>query len=147
MTKQEALDAVWKWFVVGGGQKSENLMGTCLYRGLNGARCAAGVLIPDKMYSSRMEGSTIGILIHSHNFPELEILISPLKDLVIEMQALHDGASKDTERTWRSYSGTDYLFRIGGAPTFAEYMRRGLTIIADRHNLAIPNAESTAESA
>lgn len=31
----------------------------CLYRGPNGLKCAAGVLIPDKYYKRSMEGSNI----------------------------------------------------------------------------------------
>lgn len=39
---------------IGGG------IGMCRYRGPNGLRCAAGILIPDKSYREGLEGQNVG---------------------------------------------------------------------------------------
>jgi hypothetical protein len=54
MTNQEIFDKVWNWFIRDNNPTSiqENF---CLYRGPNGAKCAAGILIPDSEYLEGME--------------------------------------------------------------------------------------------
>lgn len=58
MTKQEIFDKVWTGLKAQGFQQSVSDDGLCKYRGLNGLKCAAGHLIPDDVYSPKMEGAT-----------------------------------------------------------------------------------------
>ena len=57
MNNQEVYDKV-KAHLLSQGHKSLNANGDCSYRGENGAMCAVGVLIPDDMYQSSMEGNS-----------------------------------------------------------------------------------------
>lgn len=98
MTKQELYDKI-----VGGlrqqGKKSfkQRTIGIavndmiCAYRGDNNCRCAFGFVIPDDLYSSRMEGSSvIGVLAE---FPTLEAhlnLDAETKLLAMRLQHVHD---------------------------------------------------------
>lgn len=50
------------------GQKlvrSVSATGDCTYRGINGCKCAAGHLIPDKDYNPNMEGNSVSCSIHN----------------------------------------------------------------------------------
>jgi len=86
ITKQETFDIVFK-HLKQQGCKSLN-GGRCLYRGPNGLKCAAGVLIPDDKYHEGLEWATIdfgtraGELLRDlgHNIP-----------LVRDLQLCHDG--------------------------------------------------------
>lgn len=66
--------------------------GACKYRGDNGTKCAVGFLIPDDIYTPRLEGYT--------NAKDLiaELCRSELKDIIYdlldELQTLHDTAIK-----------------------------------------------------
>ncbi len=55
LSRQEIFDKVWDWFVTEGNPRSVGPDGECLYRGPDGARCAAGVLIPDELYKGKLE--------------------------------------------------------------------------------------------
>lgn len=57
MDKQEVFDIVAP-HLIRQGETSEGREG-CLYRGERGLRCAIGVLIPDKNYNQRIEGSGV----------------------------------------------------------------------------------------
>jgi hypothetical protein len=41
------------------GQRSEDEHNNCLYRGPNGTKCVIGYFIPDKYYSSKLEGKNV----------------------------------------------------------------------------------------
>ncbi len=56
MTKQEIFNKVWDWFVVKNNPRSVSPTGSCCYRGVNGSKCAIGVLLPDELYQPRFEG-------------------------------------------------------------------------------------------
>jgi len=63
MTKQEIFNKVWDHFIVNKGKRSMSPSGkSCRYRGEDGGRCAVGILIPDEMYSSEIEGSRVHCL-------------------------------------------------------------------------------------
>ncbi len=59
MTNQDAFNIVWEHFVVKGNPPSRSELYGCAYRGENGERCAAGLLIPDEKYTPKMEGFTV----------------------------------------------------------------------------------------
>lgn len=58
---------------------------TCLYRGYEGKKCAAGHLIPDEAYSHSMEGRGVtSVGWFNNHFPDHEIR------LLKALQAIHD---------------------------------------------------------
>lgn len=72
----------------------------CLYRGPNGVKCAAGHLMPDKLYDKSWERQAICDLIHDYTYEEL--FGDDVEDitLVEELQNIHD--SYDVEE-WEEY--------------------------------------------
>lgn len=64
----------------------------CAYRGRNGTKCAAGILIPDEMYSPKMEGHGIDTLLNGGLIPSpLREEFSHNRKLVNQLQFIHDG--------------------------------------------------------
>jgi len=59
---------------------------TCAYRGVDGSKCAAGILIPDDEYVGNMEGHAWLNLVQSDTFgiPEYH------RDLIADLQCVHD---------------------------------------------------------
>jgi hypothetical protein len=118
LTNQECFNKVWDWFVVNKNPQSikDNV---CQYRGPNGAKCAAGVLMPDENYSVEFEGCSIGGINICLNgfFNNLVQDVSFIK----QMQDVHDA--------WIS------IRRDG---EFLDYMTTKLTKLAQEHNLQIP---------
>jgi hypothetical protein len=92
MTAQEIFDRVWTHFVVEGNPRSMNNYGACVYRGLNGARCAVGVLIPDAEYRDDFEGFNAGALIRGDDCPPSLVPMREHADLLDALQIAHDGA-------------------------------------------------------
>lgn len=93
-TKQEDFSKVWNHFVVKKNPPSKESPNTfCRYRGNDGLRCAIGILLPDELYSPRMEGrGVVGLLklgkeleawIRSHNV-----------HLLVALQNAHDNAAE-----------------------------------------------------
>jgi hypothetical protein len=56
----------------------------CAYRGKDGMKCAAGVLIPDDQYNSRMEGIYWGGLVLEH------LVENKFTQEIVELQDIHD---------------------------------------------------------
>jgi len=67
------------------GERSTGAMGLCRYRGSKGHMCAIGVLIPDEMYNSSMEGKTVGTI--QNRLPAALRSHLPLLD---DLQIVHD---------------------------------------------------------
>lgn len=72
-------------------EKSTDHIGICRYRGPNGLTCAAGCMIPDELYESRMEMQTWPTIVKS--IPELEKHLDVT--LGYELQRIHDAYSVD----------------------------------------------------
>ena len=85
MTRQETFDLVIQKMIEQGEKCSER--DQCLYRGLQGRKCAAGVLIPDCYYEQSMEGAVI-----EDRSRILQILDQAGHDvgLVAKLQTCHD---------------------------------------------------------
>ncbi len=95
MTKEEAAQRIWDWFVVGGNPPGTSKDGECSYRGEGGSRCAAGCLIPDDLYRPEMEGETFeGILALE---PRLQSVFGDAVDFIGAAQYEHDVSSNDEE--------------------------------------------------
>lgn len=89
------------------GRKCE-IGGTCMYRGLDGQKCAAGILIPDSAYLSDMEGRRVEELVYfqfKYSKQELE--------LIGELQKIHDkfhpASWEDGFRRIARNKGLDYV--------------------------------------
>lgn len=87
MDAQEIFDKV-ATHLLKQGRRSLTETGSCAYRGVNGAMCAVGCLIPNHHYSPEMEGGTAEDLLiyHGEFLPEL----NPHVELLSDLQALHD---------------------------------------------------------
>lgn len=96
-TLQQVYDVV-RAHLLTQGKKSTSTIGMCKYRADETptcpVKCAAGVLIPDALYTPVMEGKSI----ISHNWnnlpvdrqPEFVRWVGPLKQLVSSLQQIHD---------------------------------------------------------
>src|SRR5687767_3057774 len=127
LSKQEMLDKVWDWFVVQkkGPSVSETPTGkACMYRGENGTKCGAGVLIPDDKYDKRMEFKIIHNVLNE--YPELKEILPNEGEgyrFLRSIQIIHD------DNAWYTNS-------------FTNTMRSGLTNLANNYQLVIPTAET-----
>ena len=87
-TKQKVFDYVAKK-LYDQGCTSVTTHGRCMYRGVNGTKCAVGHLIPSNLYNSKMEG----LLFRVHQSSKSERLKSFLNsnhDLLHDLQKAHD---------------------------------------------------------
>jgi hypothetical protein len=62
--------------------------GQCVYRAKDGKKCAAGVLIPNELYTPRMEGNNFRAVLTE--FPELPDWMRENAALITELQIIHD---------------------------------------------------------
>ncbi len=94
-TKQLILDHIEKEFK---GKSLQN-DGSCLYRGENGRKCAAGIFIPDSLYSHRLENKTIHSLMDK-NYSEYNESITNVMPLevtaMMRLQDIHDTGNEET---------------------------------------------------
>ena len=87
MTNQEIFDKVVTHLITQ-GERSISKLDNCLYKALNGLKCAVGCLIPDEEYSSDMEGQCAEAL---YNRGVLDFLGSGIEvSLLGDLQKLHD---------------------------------------------------------
>ena len=86
MTKQKIFDTVVAHLISMKQRSAEN--GSCLYRGPNGAKCAAGVLLPDSEYKPHYEGKVVfDVLYFEINYGDDELF------LINDLQEVHDEPS------------------------------------------------------
>jgi len=119
MTPQEIFDTVAKHLFTQGCRSmelNEDPEAACLYRGPEGRMCAAGVLIPDELYSPDMEYKNIAYLLSQPGspFPEWMKANEPLLQ---SLQSVHDrthywGSSEDMRRRLRSVA---MMYRVSAA--------------------------------
>lgn len=117
LSNQECFDKVWDWFVVNRNPQSvkDNV---CQYRGPNGTKCAAGVLIPDEDYDIGFEGFSVGGGNDSLN----QYISNLVQDynFLRKLQGIHD--------SWNGFIHVE----------FPGYMKTQLTSLAEQNNLQIP---------
>ena len=99
MTLQEIFDKVATHLLT--QPRSINDVGDCLYRGPDGKKCAAGILIPDEEYNSMMEGTAFESVYVTY---AMDFLDDDPKEtdekirLVNILQSVHDrGSRKDNK--------------------------------------------------
>lgn len=99
MTTQEAYDKMRAWFTKPGAQLAKDERGLCCYR-LNGrrnakVRCAAGCLIPDRLYDREFEGHDTDVL---YDDPDLASIFGCVdREFLQQAQETHDGAKTVAE--------------------------------------------------
>lgn len=88
MTHVEVLNIVREHLVVHQRAKSQ-IDAFCMYRDLEGRKCAIGVLIPDDVYVGGMED--LDILSLSKRYPELCVRLKNIDILFLrDLQGVHD---------------------------------------------------------
>ena len=87
MNAQETFDTVAKHMLTQGRRSTTDGANTCRYRGSEGRKCAAGVLIPDEIYTEEMEGLGWRAVCETHpRVPQAHC------QLISELQRIHDTA-------------------------------------------------------
>jgi hypothetical protein len=96
MTRQEIFDKVVSHFAVQREAAAEYWM--CMYRTPDGRKCAIGALIPDEVYSKRLEDKSVGTLLLE--FPDI-MRASGLSDgdlcFLFALQDVHDGCASSNK--------------------------------------------------
>jgi hypothetical protein len=92
MNNQEAFDIMVQHLRNQGKQSRLVNSTICAYRTSDGLKCAVGALIPDEMYSNKMEMIGIyNLVVNSNDFSELGELFTNINlELLSEMQNIHD---------------------------------------------------------
>lgn len=75
------------------GEPSISKDKACAYRGLEGRKCAAGHLLPDKDYDPTMEGRSFASLVES-NLVSLKFDHPSTVEMIQMMQKAHDNAGR-----------------------------------------------------
>lgn len=93
MQQQEVFDVVVAHLFT---QRRQSLTsGFCAYRGVEGTKCAVGVLIPDDVYNKDMEEKCVDELVHQHYEVLPRFLIDYAK-LLGDLQNAHDNYMLDS---------------------------------------------------
>ena len=96
LTKKDFLDNMIAYYSEDPAhRRATNGEGACSYHRDDGNRCAVGRWIPDEMYTSGMEGVSVGDHFVFSRLPEK--LKNLGEDFLTDIQGLHDG-----DRFWNS---------------------------------------------
>lgn len=105
ITRQEAFDRVVRGLAAQGWERSVSERGTCLYRGPEGRKCAAGHLIPDDLYDPAMETWAAAR-------QEVRCALPTVSDgpgFVRDMQVAHDHPEKTLKEDFRDLAASHEL--------------------------------------
>ena len=110
MTKQEAFDKVWEYFIVEEGKPGfrEHILDKgpgCQYRTKDGGRCAIGVLIPDNIYEHYFEqaGPVAELM---NRVSVIGTLLSGLTIFCEKLQTAHDLCPRSENDNFKSWMKT-----------------------------------------
>lgn len=106
MTKQEMFDAVVEHMAVQRAP-SVDLIGCCNYRGPNGRKCAAGVLLTDADLSRMQNTESIGRAYERGVLPKR--FDAAATQFLEELQACHDEHTRHGDMTWLHHWKRDML--------------------------------------
>lgn len=97
LTTQEAFNIMVRHMMRQGCRSYDQNLKMCRYRGPNGAMCAVGAIIPNKLYTTEMEGKTILMLLYYFDkFPKVCNFLSVVdKYFLAQMQNIHDDVDID----------------------------------------------------
>lgn len=122
LTEQEIFDTVAR-ALLAQGRPAVNV-NKCRYRTPDGAKCAAGHLLPDDEYESHMEGCGVGGLVYFEDFP-----LPLLRDL----QNAHDGSGLfDSRGTLILHQTQAWLL---SPKAWLSQWKEAMHVIAKKHNL------------
>lgn len=125
LNAQQVFDRVWNHFIVEKGPPSyrEDIR-RCAYRGEEGARCAAGLFIPDEEYHEGLE-------MHASDTkevkPHLERMSAVASRLLSRLQAAHDVCALGENR---------------GAGRFLPSLEIRMRDVAKKYDLTVPGGAS-----
>lgn len=100
MNRQEILDKIAR-LVTRPAVDTSHEIPTCVYRHDNGARCAFGAIIPDDLYSPKMEGTSAFTLLREYPALQTRLGIDLATDddsFIQGLQNAHDDAAKTYEQ-------------------------------------------------
>lgn len=108
MNKQKIFDTVWNGIVSQGGASIDPVTVTCLYRGPNGRKCAAGWMIPNEKEHLIRENCSI-----QSAWAEIALDMSPneLEYLAI-LQRIHDDSATHRPEHGPRYAVSDSEFLV-----------------------------------
>lgn len=106
LNNREAFDTV-KGHLLTQMARSVNDSGECMYRGLEGRKCAVGCLIPDEEYDVRMERKRASVVRQS-----VRSLSGLDRGMLERLQVIHD--SFDVE-TWEAKLDDEEKYSFPGA--------------------------------
>ena len=90
MTEQEIFNTAWDWFITQNKPRSVSRT-MCLYRGPDGARCVAGLFIPDERYRGSLEGRNL----YDQEVAEcLSEDAMPHRAFIRDLQHIHDDVAE-----------------------------------------------------
>ncbi len=112
-TKQQTFNKVVRHLRRQGVRSSDE--GVCLYRGPDDTKCAVGCLIPDELYSPRMEGCAA----NGFEMACFLVLLGHDVELCDNLQSAHD-------------------FYMSGGCFEEQGLEWALECIAERHGLKVP---------
>ncbi len=125
MNRQQVFDRVYTYFITDKNPRSIGKGAVdCLYRGPDGAKCAAGLFILDEDYNVCMEGNTVD----SMDYKILErggVDMSTDGYLLSDLQSAHDDDTIFEEGTYE---------RIKNPLNFEERLRK----VAETYKLEVP---------
>jgi hypothetical protein len=107
---QEMFNKVVKHLLKQGARSMRPGMKQCAYRGMDGKRCAVGALIPDSVYSTKMEGGSVKTL--STVYPDLFQFDGFQLELLTHLQLLHDCSKPALWREGLANLARDYKLEM-----------------------------------
>ena len=79
------------------GNRAMDTGNTCVYRGMDGTKCAMGVLVPDSAYDKKWDDDGVGVGFVLINGVKALKHLSKHTDVLTSLQAIHD-----SEHNWTS---------------------------------------------
>lgn len=108
MTRQQIFTKV-KNHLLSQNAKAMGKYATCMYRTAEGLKCAVGCLIPDDVYTSRIEHKTVENLCDGA-VKEFTFLKDFDKNFLRRLQVIHDNAEvKDWEKELKAFATLENL--------------------------------------
>lgn len=122
MTKQDAFNLLWEYYIIFRNRRGWDIeQGRHMYRGSDGCRCPVGVLLPDVLYNSSMEGYDVQQLWEEDDDFHQHFQLVGLQFLKDVQDAHDDGIGPK------------------GATDFNGYMQKKLRELAEIYDLVIPD--------
>lgn len=90
MNQQETFDTIVNHLRAQGRPARLQGASFCMYRAPDGTKCAAGVMIPDKLYSHSMEFKSIKAVVDREEYSELRDLLGDNVPIIQALQEIHD---------------------------------------------------------